>query len=83
MTIPVSIFAKVLTDTDQTKLESTFSLSVSTYLLYVFIWPAIPILRQERDWVGGVRKMAFVADIQYYLWWCRAGEWVRKNTKMC
>ena len=37
MTIPVSIFAKVLTDTDQTKLESTFSLSVSTYLIYVEI----------------------------------------------
>ena len=63
MTIPVSIFAKVLTDTDQTKLESTFSLSVSTYLFYVFIWPAIPILRQQRDWVGGVRKMAIVAEL--------------------
>ena len=27
----------------------------------------IPILRQERDWVGGVRKMAIFADVQYYL----------------
>ena len=67
MTIPVSIFAKVLTDTDQTKLESTFSLSVSTYLLYVVIWLDIPILRHQRDWVGGVRKLAISADVQYYL----------------
>ena len=36
---------------------------IGEYLLYVFIWPAIPKLRQEGDWVGGVRKMAFVADI--------------------
>ena len=29
----------------------------------------IPILRQQRDWVGGVRKIAIFADFQYYL--CR------------
>ena len=27
----------------------------------------IPILRQQRDWVGGVRKMTIFADVQYYL----------------
>ena len=26
----------------------------------------IPILRQQRDWVSGVRKMAIFADVQYY-----------------
>jgi hypothetical protein len=25
---------------------------------------SIPILRQQRDWVGGVRKMAIFADVQ-------------------
>ena len=25
-----------------------------------------PILRQQRDWVGGVRKTAIFADVQYY-----------------
>ena len=49
MTIPVSIFAKVLTDTDQTKLESTFSLSVSTNLLYVFIWINVTSLLEHND----------------------------------
>ena len=26
-----------------------------------------PILGQQRGWVGGVRKMAIFADVQYYL----------------
>ena len=34
---------------------------------------AIPILRQQRDWVSGVRKIAIFADVQYYLCWCRVG----------
>ena len=33
----------------------------------------IPILRQQRDWVGGVRKVAIFADVQYYLCWQRVG----------
>ena len=33
----------------------------------------IPISRQQRDMVGGVRKMAIYADIQYYLCRCRVG----------
>ena len=28
----------------------------------------IPILRKQRDWVGGVRKMEIFADVQYYLY---------------
>ena len=31
----------------------------------------IPILRQQKDWVGGVKKMVIFADIQYYLCWRR------------
>ena len=27
----------------------------------------IPILRQQRDWVSEFRKMAILADVQYYL----------------
>ena len=26
-----------------------------------------PILRQQMNWVGGVRKVAFFEDVQYYL----------------
>ena len=26
----------------------------------------IPILRQQRDWVGGVRKMVIFADFSFY-----------------
>ena len=29
----------------------------------------IPILRQQRDWVGGVRKMGIFARVQYYQFW--------------
>ena len=34
---------------------------------------AIPILRQQKERVGGVRKMAIFADVQYYLCWCWVG----------
>jgi hypothetical protein len=30
-----------------------------------FVLETIPILRQQRDWVGGVRKMAIFAADQY------------------
>ena len=43
----------------------------------------IPMLRQQRDWVGGVRKMAIFADVQYYLCWRRVGWCVKKSPKMC
>ena len=33
----------------------------------------IPILRQQRNWVSGFRKMAIFADVQYYLCWRRVG----------
>jgi hypothetical protein len=38
---------------------------------------------QQRDWVGGVRKVAIFADVQYYLYWQRVGGRVRKSPKMC
>ena len=48
----------------------------------------IPILRYQRDWVGGVRKMAIIfADLQYYIYkyadvgWLSG--WVRKGPKLC
>ena len=43
----------------------------------------IPILRQQRDCVGGVRKLAIFTDVQYYLCWHRVGRWVKKSPKMC
>ena len=33
----------------------------------------IPILRQQSDWMGWVRKMAIFSDVQYYLYWRRVG----------
>ena len=27
------------------------------------------LLRQQRDWVGGLRKIAILAEVQYYLCW--------------
>ena len=42
---------------------------------------AIPILRQQKDWMGGVRKIAIFADVQYYLCWRRLGGW-EKSPKM-
>ena len=48
-----------------------------------FLIETIPILSQQMDWVGEVRKMAFFADVQYNLCWRRVGGWVRKRPKMC
>ena len=41
----------------------------------------IPLLRQQRDRVGGFRKMANFADVQYHLCCRRVGRWVRKKQK--
>ena len=48
----------------------------------------IPRLRQQRDWVGGVRKMAIIfADLQYCINLLtlggQVGGWVRKSPKLC
>ena len=45
---------------------------------------AIPILRQQKDRVGGVRNIAIFADVQYYLCWCRLGgsEKVHKSSEV-
>ena len=43
---------------------------------------AIPILRQQKDWVGEwVRKMAIFADLQYCIYANIVGGWVRKSKK--
>ena len=41
-------------------------LLVSIKLLEIIRLGTIPILRQQRDWVVGVRKMTIFADVQYY-----------------
>jgi hypothetical protein len=28
----------------------------------------IPILREQKDWVAGVRKIAYFADVQYFFY---------------
>jgi hypothetical protein len=43
--------------------EIHFNLLTQALMLY----GTIPILRQQTDWVGGVRKIANFADVQYYL----------------
>ena len=50
------------------------------YLLaWLWLWSinfgqgTIPILHQQRGWVGGIRKMAIFADVQYYFCWHRVG----------
>ena len=45
----------------------------------------IPILRQQRDWVGGVRKMAIFAEVQYYyadVGWLGESEKVQKHAEV-
>ena len=43
----------------------------------------IPKLHQQRDWVGGVRKMAIFADVQYFLCQCRVGQkWQKKSNNV-
>ena len=54
-----------------------------SFLYPHYIQGTIPILRQKGDWVGGVRKMAIFADVQYYSCWRRVGGWVKKSSKMC
>ena len=43
----------------------------------------IPLLRQQRDWVGGVRKMAIFADVQYCICADKVGRWGLKRPKIC
>ena len=43
----------------------------------------IPILRQEKDWVGGVKKWPFFVDIQYCVYADIVDGWVRKSSKIC
>ena len=52
-------------------------------LLHYLSIGTIPILRQQRDWAGVVRKLTFFADFQFYLFWRRLGGWVRRSQKMC
>ena len=42
----------------------------------------IPKLHQQRDWVGGVGKMAIFADVQYFLCQCRVGQKKSNNVLM-
>ena len=39
----------------------------SFLIFYYYYYPegTIPILPQQRDWVGGVREMAIFVDVQY------------------
>ena len=41
----------------------------------------IRILRQQRDWVGGVKKWQFLLTFSTISCW--SGGWVRKSPKMC
>ena len=42
----------------------------------------IPILRQQKDWVGGLSKVAIFADIQYCIYADLVCGWVRKGLKL-
>ena len=47
-----------------------------------FVWfGTIPILSQQKEWLGGVRKIVFCADIHYYLCWRRVGHKKFKNVQ--
>ena len=35
--------------------------------MHLLTLDATPILRQQRNWVGGVKKVAIFTDVQYYL----------------
>ena len=39
----------------------------------------IPILRQQKNWMGEVMKWSFIADVQYCIY--AEGGWVRKVQK--
>ena len=43
----------------------------------------IPILRQQKDWVGGVKKWPVFVDIQYCVYADIVDGWVRKSSKIC
>ena len=43
----------------------------------------ILILRQQKDWVGGLKKKAIFADVQYCFYPHIVGGWVWKSPKMC
>ena len=45
---------------------TTLAIAYSLCVTY-FGLGTIPILRQQMNWVGGVRKVAFFADVQYNL----------------
>ena len=55
------------------------------YSFYLYLG-TILILRQQREWLGGVKKMSIFADGQYNLWWLRVsvvlGGWVRKSLEI-
>ena len=34
--------------------------------IYMYIQMTTPLLRQQMEWVGGIRTMAIFADVQYY-----------------
>ena len=60
---------------------TTLAIAYSLCVTY-FGFGTIPILRQQMNWVGGVRKVSFFADVHYYLFWRRVVGWVRKGPKM-
>ena len=42
--------------------------ALRTYCPFMYtVLGTMPILRQQRNWVDGFRKMAIFADIQYHL----------------
>ena len=43
----------------------------------------IPILRQQKDWVGGVKKWPVFVDILYCVYADIVDGWVRKSPKIC
>ena len=47
---------------------TTLAIAYSLCVTY-FGLGTIPILRQQMNWVVGVRKVAFFADVQYYLFY--------------
>ena len=68
-----------------TSFDFLFSLKSRVVVKLHALWKSqrnIPILRQQMDWLGGVRNMAIFADLQYCLCWCKVGGWVWRSPKM-
>ena len=42
----------------------------------------IPILRQQKDWIGGVKNGHF-SDVQYCIYTDLVGGLIRKSPKIC